>query len=59
MWEIKIFKPRDKGMSCVHWVDCYKKAEWVVEFPSHEGSYFEYYCDEHLKKLTKEIKDDK
>lgn len=50
---MRIFRPRDKNQSCVHWVDCYKNAEWAVEFDSAEGSYFEFYCDKHLKDLKK------
>lgn len=52
--DLRIFRPRQKDISCVHWIDCYKKAEWCVEYPSEEGLYFDFFCDEHLKKLTKQ-----
>lgn len=54
MSDLRIFKPRDKNETCVHWCDCYKKAEWCVEFNHLEEPYWEFYCQEHLDKLKKE-----
>lgn len=53
----KIFKPRDKDVSCEHWIDCNKKAEWCTEHQSSEGSYFQFFCKEHLDRLIESEKE--
>jgi hypothetical protein len=57
--EIKIFRPRDKTLSCVHWVDCYSCADWCVEFRGNEGSSYDYFCQKHLDELKEKINKEK
>lgn len=54
--DIRFFKPRDKTLQCVHFVDCESCAEWCADFRDEEGSSYDYYCEKHKQELVEKTK---
>lgn len=48
----RIFKPRDKNSLCDHWIDCYKRAEWVAEVDDEGDLIYLFFCEHHKNEFV-------